>query len=119
MPDLKVGDKVRVFDVNGRRQGQPEGAWVGEVVKAGRKLVTIKYGWRVQVFRIEGQRANDSYGHQHFKSPEQAERDLRASKARGVLRERRIKLDWDAKFTVEQLEALAELVKSFDVKEIE
>ena len=41
MADIKVGDEVLVFDVNGRRMGQPEGGWPGEVTKVGRRLAVM------------------------------------------------------------------------------
>lgn len=63
---VSVGDEVRVFDVNGHRRGQPDGGYVGTVVKVGRKLVEIKYGYCQAQFRIETGGVNDGYGHQYF-----------------------------------------------------
>lgn len=43
LKNLKVGDPVRVFDLNGSRVGQPPGGWEGTVTKKGTKLVTVAY----------------------------------------------------------------------------
>lgn len=94
--DVKVGDEVRVFDVNGRRSGMPEGGWVGTVLKVGRKLFTVDYanaGWtrqghRGSVFRLEDGSLNDKdFGyHTRVKTTQQAELDLRKHKAVEALR---------------------------------
>lgn len=114
---LKVGDEVRVFDVNGNRLGQPEGGWVGTVTKVGRKLVTIQTGDGYngeKQYRLEDQMANDNYGHRRFKTLEQAAQDERRAEAMDVLRNAGINFGYRAiPFTVDQLEELAALVQSW------
>jgi len=107
--ELTFRQEVRVFDVNGKRMGQPEGGWRGEVVKVGRKLVHIEYGERLQAdaFRIDDGRKNDNYGHRYFLTLDQVALRDREHSARTVLREHRISVDFGADITLEQLEALA------------
>lgn len=113
MPDIKVGDEVRVFDVNGSRMGQPQGGWHGSVVKVGRKLVDIKYGGRIQKFRIDDRRSNDSYGHQSFKTPAEVTEDERREHAVEALNAQHIQVTPQCRLTVDQLEALADVVRKF------
>jgi hypothetical protein len=114
MGDIKLGDEVRVFDVNGRRMGQPEGGWPGTVVRVGRKLADIKYGGRVDTFRIDDRQANDKYGHQSFQTLKEAALDARRDAALKTLRDRRVSLGHGNTFTVEQIEKLADLVRTFE-----
>ncbi|MBN6054547.1 hypothetical protein JYK22_21575, partial [Nonomuraea sp. RK-328] len=110
----RVGDEVRVFDVNGARRGQPSGGWVGKVIKVGRKYVTVEYLGRTDQFEIDsGRRANDAYGHRRIKTPEQVALDARWQTALDDLRARRVELRQGHKFTLEQVEALAEMARSF------
>lgn len=113
MTTLQVGDEVRVFDVNGSRRGQPEGGYVGHIVKVGRTLAHIEYkGW-TETFRLDNGRRNDNYGHQWFKTLEQAALDERRSVAEAVLRNVGVELSHRRSFTLEQIEALAEVAKTF------
>lgn len=114
MGDIKLGDEVRVFDVNGRRNGQPEGGWPGEVVRVGRTLVDIQYRSRIDSFRIDSGRVNDKYGHQWFKTLEQAAAAERLNGAHQILREHKVSLERGNTFTADQVERLAALVRSFD-----
>lgn len=119
-PKLKVGDPVRVFDVNGRRMGMPSDGWPGTVVKVGRALVTIEHpGSRGQVFRLDGQRSNDGYAHQSFKTLEQAADDVRRGAALESLTAAGIGFARvrDRDYTTDQIEALAALVSTFTKKE--
>jgi hypothetical protein len=85
---VQVGDDVLVFDYNGHRIGQPDDGWEGKVVKAGPKLITIDYGkYTTEVFRRESGRANDRYGHQYYKTPEEYAETRRRSDALAALRE--------------------------------
>lgn len=111
--DFKVGDEVRVFDVNGPRRGQPVAGYPGTVTKAGRKLFTVTYGGCSQVFRLDTGQSNDAYGHQSVKTLEQAELDARRGRAVGTLREHEITIGVRNSLTVEHLEALADLVRQF------
>lgn len=110
--DLKVGDEVRVFDRNGSHMGQPPGGWPGKVVKIGRKYATVEYGSRSDLFDKEtGRRNNDGY--RHLKTPEQValeEREVHAVKA---LRSHGIELRHGHRLSLEQVEALAQVVATF------
>jgi hypothetical protein len=111
--DLKVGDRVQVFDVNGSRLGQPKGGYDGTVVKMGRKLVTVKYDHGESVFRLETGQANDAYGHQHLRTVEQAAEDLRKTEAMQQLREVGLDVQRDRRrdFSVDTLKKIVEIVK--------
>jgi len=109
----EVGDTVKVFDINGKRVGQPEGGWDGEVTKVGRALITIKYAGRNTVFRIDTGRTNDAYAHQHYETVAEAARNERYAKARNTLTEFGLDFRLGKRATLDQVEALAELVNSF------
>jgi hypothetical protein len=104
--EVQVGEEVRVFDMNGSRVGQPDGGWPGEVVKAGPKLVTIHYDGRDVVFRRGGGRTNDNYGHQSYKTPEEAEASARMHAAKSALRNLGIDVTQRCSLSVSQLEAM-------------
>ena len=117
MADIKPRDEVRVFDTNGSRAGQPEGGWMGHVVKVGRTLAHIDYGdtrERIETFRLADGRRNDDGGRRYFLTLEQvAERDRR-HEADEVLRVHGVELSHRHSFTIEQREALAEVVKAWE-----
>jgi hypothetical protein len=106
--DVEADEEVRVFDVNGHRVGQPKGGWAGAVVKAGPKLVTISYAGKVQVFRRDEGHANDQYGHQFYKTLEEAELDRREREVRQALRDLGIDVARHCELTVDRLEAMAQ-----------
>lgn len=83
-----VGDKVRVFDVNGRHMGQPAGGWPGEVTKVGRTVVYITYGARrdPQPFSIANRRSNDRYRHKSWRTVAEVEAQDRRDAAMEALR---------------------------------
>lgn len=112
-PGVKVGDEVRVFDINARRRGQPHGGWVGTVVKVGRILAHVEYQGRTQTFELSTGYRNDNYRHQHFETLEQVDVNARCKTAVDVLRERGVELSNRRSFTLEQIEALAEVVKTW------
>jgi hypothetical protein len=112
----KVGDEVRVLDINNRH---PEGGWPGEVVKVGRTLVTVAYLGAftrdgTEQFRIDTGRKNDDYGHYRIETPEQVAEVARRKAAVALLRERGVELSNRATFTLEQIEALAEVVRNWE-----
>lgn len=111
--DLHLGQEVRVFERN--RRPKQEDSVPGEVVRVGRKLVDIKYGWATVTFRIDTQTINDSYGGVWFKTPEQAIADRRRHEAEQILRMHKITLDFGHRLTDSQVRALAELVISFEL----
>ena len=116
---VKVGDKVKVFDINEKRVGQPEGGWDGEVIKVGRALVTITYGryFRSVVFRLDSRSTNDAYGHQSFKTLKRAATDERYRKARQVLYGVGLEPNYTSKLEFWQLEELADVVNSWEGKD--
>ena len=118
MAGIKLRDEVRVFDINGSRAGQPEGGWMGHVVKVGRTLAYIDYGdirERIETFRLDTQRRNnDPYGQRYFRTlAEVADLDRR-SVAMEALKAHGVELSHRHSFTIEQREALAEVVKTWD-----
>jgi hypothetical protein len=113
--DLKVGDRVQVFESNGRRSGQPEGGWDGEVTKKGNKLLTVKWRWSETVFRLDtGQFNSKSYSHfYHVKTVEKAAADLRRNGLLGKLRNLGLEIRFDRKseFTTDKLEAVVKVLE--------
>jgi hypothetical protein len=111
--DLCVNQPVRVFDTNGSRMGQPEGGWPGRVVKIGRTLVTIDYpaGNRGPYqFRLDTRQVNDNYGHQWFRTEEEAEAEQRLASAVDILRGAGITIEYRSSLTADQVEELAAVV---------
>ena len=117
--DIKPRDEVRVFDTNGHRAGQPDGGWPGIVVKVGRTLAHIDYGnsrERIETFRLSDGRRNDGFSRRYFLTISQvAERDRRHA-ANEVLKAHGVELTVRRSFTTEQCEALAEVVKTWNVE---
>ena len=127
MTDTKVGDKLRVIDRSPYRN-QPDGGWPATVVKVGRKYATAIYetthtDWRGQETRNERtvefdmatgreKGSTTNYG-LRVETPEQVEQVARKSAAESVLHARKIRLDFGHGLTLEQIEALAEVVKTF------
>jgi len=113
----EVGQEVRVFDVNGRRMGQPEGGWVGFVTKIGRTLFTVEkqgvHGHsQSDQYRIETGRRNDSYSHQHVQTLDQVERDIRERDALAVIKEAGFEIKMGKRPSLGLLEAVAETIAS-------
>lgn len=113
LQDLKVGDRVQVFDANGSREGQPPGGWDGTVVKVGRRLITVTYGHGyTTAFRLDDQgRSNDSYGHQHIETVEQAAENARRSEVEAKLRVLGIDLRRQVRIPTDKLEALVTILE--------
>jgi hypothetical protein len=109
MTDIKAGDEVRVFSRSGR-DPKPD---PGTIVKVGRTLVEVRYLGRVEKFRIDTRRINDNYGDVWFETPEDADRREREIAACVVLRDAGIEFRLGRRFTLEQVEALAEVARSF------
>lgn len=108
MATYSVGDKVKVFDVNGRSYGMPEGGWDGKVIKVGSKLITIAYEGNERVFRLDTRQANDEYRHQSFMRPAEA----RHSTALSVITSRGFELASWARHDINYLEAVAEALRN-------
>lgn len=84
--DIYVGMKVKVFDVNGRRIGQPDSGWDGVVTAVRRTKCDIDYGDpRRYAFDIERQRIEDGYAHRYFKTLEEADHDERYGAAKAAI----------------------------------
>jgi hypothetical protein len=114
MTGISVHDEVRVFDVNGKRMGQPEGGWPGRVVKVGRTLVYIEYRrGPAEAFRLADGGRNDKMGQRRFCTAEQAERDASKAAAVALLRAHGIDLNHRVKLTVAQVEELAGVVEKW------
>lgn len=111
MTPIQVGDEVRVY-FNARRGS---GGERGEVVKVGRKLAMIRAGGRDHEFRLDTQRSNGpQYGHgTSFRTMEQVALSERRSGAEGILRDAGVELSHRKDFTLEQIEALAEVARTF------
>jgi hypothetical protein len=118
---LTVGQEVRVFDVNARRRGQPHGGWAGTITRVGRTLVYIDYpGSREpKAFRIDGGAANDQYGHQSFLTLDEAARQARRTAALGVLHEHGLRLDYGHSLPLEEIEAIAAILRPDQTSESE
>ena len=113
MTPIQVGDEVRVFDVNGRRMNQPEGGWIGHVKNVGRTLAHIDYpgGRGTEGFKLsDGQRPG---GRRWFKTLDRVARDDRMCAAQDILIAVGVELNYRNRLTLEQIEALAEVAKTF------
>ena len=123
--NVTAGDEVRVFDVNGRRMGQPEGGWPGTVVKVTPSRAYIVYagiyGIRAretgEPFALEDGCKIDRMRHRRFKTLEQADRDQRMAAARLLLRLHGIVLDLRHALSLEQAEALAEVAAAWELED--
>jgi hypothetical protein len=110
---LTVGQEVRVFDVNARRRGQPHDGWAGTITRVGRTLVYIDYpGSREpKAFRIDGGAANDQYGHQSFLTLDEAAKQARMAAAVDVLHQHGLRPDFGHALPLEQVEAIAAILR--------
>ena len=105
LADLKVGDRVQVFDVNRRplRDG-----FDGTVVKVGRTLITVRYGHGyTKVFRLDSGRANDAFGHQWIETPAQMAEDARRDELVQRLRDSGLEVRMGRQLPTQTLEAVA------------
>jgi predicted secreted protein len=131
MADYKVGDEVRVFHRDRYTPGAPSG-YAGKVTKAARRYATAEYERtrKVVPWHDETETVTDSVefdmatgverGYQHngrlVKTPAQVAEDERRKEAIYVLKEAGIefRLGRERSFTLEQVEALAEVVKDWE-----
>jgi hypothetical protein len=127
MTDYKEGDEVRVFDRRAHRQSR--NAYPGTVVSVARKYAIAEYERifsrsdgtessqtsTVQFDMATGrERGVDSMYCLLVMSRERAEADDRQAAAEQDLRDVGVRLDSGHSFTLEQIEALAEVVKAWD-----
>lgn len=111
LKDLKVGDRVQVFEQWTRNV--PPGGWDGEVVKKGTKLITVKYNYSTSVFRIDTGAVNskDFPYHARIRTVEQAQEDLRRSDLIQELRDLGLQFTNQGTLTTEQIEAVVRALK--------
>jgi hypothetical protein len=101
---FEVGQAVSVRD--------RDRTYAGEIVKVGRVLVDIRYNGRVVQFLRNAQRALGSRARPgiYFRIPDDKDRQGRMQAARQVLASHGIELSPRRTFTVEQVEALVEVI---------
>ena len=104
---FKVGQAVSV--------SHRDRTYAGEIVKVGRVLVDIRYGGRVVQFSHHSGRALGTRTGQpiYFRIPLVMETQDRIRAARQVLASHGVELSPRHTFAVEQVEALAEVVKTW------
>lgn len=109
--DIFVGMKVKVFDVNSRRSGQPDGGWDGEVVAVRRTKCDIDYGDpRQRTFDITSQHVEDGYRHRFFRTLEEADLARRRTAARETVMESGLGRGDLSAISLEKLEAVAAIL---------
>ena len=128
MADINPGDEVRVLKHRNRYDQFPEDGYTGTVTKVARKYATATYVRQstayppgpVEVaveFDMQTGKVRDEDRHYgiYIRTAGQYEHDQRESEAIAVLREHNISLDFTRrKFALEQIEALAEVVKTWE-----
>ena len=116
MPEYKVGDRVKVFAVDGARFSgiPPEGA-DAVITQTARLKATATYGDRVPhalIFYMADGREADNY-HHRFVLPEKE--GIEFTRRRAVdrkLKEARVFIDGSTKLSTDQLEAIWEIVET-------
>lgn len=114
MLNVKVGDEVIVREAS--RGGRSIPATVTEVR---RKLFTVRceISWLSGDYRLDTGKLNGGstvgYGPPYVLTVEEEDRRQRQADALAALNKHRIKLDYGHKLTLEQVEALAEVARSF------
>lgn len=119
MTGIKVGDEVRVFPGCWRPgYPAPDEGYPATVTKVGRRYATAQYAHGTAEFDIATGRERGAQGNYctHVESVQQAEQDARRRRAEDALRS--IGLAFTAtghreRLTLEQIEALADLARSF------
>ncbi|MFD9950871.1 hypothetical protein ACFWYW_59065 [Nonomuraea sp. NPDC059023] len=119
MLNVRVGDEVIVCEPNGRNSRH----CVATVTAVRRKLFTVQadISWLSGDYRLDTGRQNGGstvgYGPPFVKTMAQHQLDRRMSDALAVLSAHRVTLDRGHKLTLEQVEAIAELVRPADSPE--
>lgn len=118
MNPIQVGDEVRVFPVYGD-EVPPETGWVAYVsaVRAG-EYDARPVAWGEDraarlTFAAADNRSTDTGGQYLATMPEWADKRARRTKARAVLADNCIALEPGNCLSVEQIESLAEVAKTF------
>ncbi len=135
MANVKIGDEVHILCRLRRRSNQvPENGHLGTVTKVGRKYATATWTetWknfngtetsqraRDIEFNMETGDERDSRFGYYVRTPEQLAREQRRSEALAIIKDRGLEFRHsygERHRTLEQLEALAELVKTWDEAE--
>lgn len=122
MDSIKPGDEVRLFITARRwRETQPVGGYPGTVTKIARKYATAMFesvgahGWEVTFDMETGLVRADTVG-MRVRTPGQVERDERRKEALFLLKNHGIEFGFgrERSLTLEQVEALAEVVKRWE-----
>lgn len=108
----EVGQRVWVYDVNGRGRGPDEAT----VTKVGRKLVTVAgpHNWS-RTFRLEDGLRNDDYGHQWIRTDEEREAAERLTAVTAILAAARLRPEPGCTLPLDALEAIAAIVSGVSV----
>lgn len=115
MIEVKVDDEVLIFDVNKRRAAGPSAGQPGKVTKVGPQLFTVDSGHgNIDVFRRDTGRINDRYGHRYVQTHEQIALEARREAAVATLKKHHVELGLRNTLTVQQIEALANLLHASD-----
>lgn len=127
MSTVKEGDEVRVFN-RSRYASTPEGGYEAVVTRVGRKYATAEYerartdfmgrpigaAGTVEFDMATGHEKGDEYGNGlRVLTPAQVEAEARETAARAVLRGVGVDITARSSLTREQIEALAEVAKTF------
>lgn len=112
--DLKVGDRVQVFEQWSRNV--PRGGWDGEVIKKGTKLVTVRYHGHESIFRLETGSLNDKdfSSHARIRTVDQAQEHLRRSELITAMHELGFRFTNRADMATEKIEAVVRALKEFE-----
>jgi hypothetical protein len=129
MTPIKEGDEVRVFMANPNWKNAPPDGWRAEVTKAGRKYATATWmrqstaGVGPREYPVSAEfdmetgyekgKSAASHGGYRMRTYGQIVLDERETSATAFLRSLGIELSWQRQFTLEQIEALAEVAKTF------
>ena len=130
MSKIQVGQEVRILPQR-RHSRVPDGGYVGTVTKIGRRYATAAYAVTTVEFGEERryertvefdmdtgiERGGSRWDGDRVLTPEQIEAEARQKAAEAVLTAHRIDLRPGHGLTGEQVEALAELVKTFGQEE--
>lgn len=115
MPQYKEGDLVRVFAVDGAKwAGIPPEGTVGQIKSTARKIAVVGYGdeFRHEIkFYMEDGREADNYHHRYVLAEKEAEEFVRRQTATKALSKLGLHLPSGVKFSVEQIEAIWDVVK--------
>lgn len=105
MTEYYVGQKVLIVGINDR--GKPP--FESEVLKVGRKLVTVKAPWYGDAqFRMESNQINDQYGHYWLMTPESYAETIRRDQLLAAIRRADI---YGRPYTNDQLERVLAILE--------